>query len=748
MSRTRVAVLAAVSSLVAACADSHSPLGPPASEAKLAPALTVGDASGPVGLEGFHFRPPIGATPPTVENLDASLLDLLSIEICAWDGSECVLPLVREMTAELRAPERLKVSDDAIYGSVWNTRSDDLDPNQTYRIRVLASGGELAYVDVDVLDPDDRNEGDTDHVHIVPGQTLPIRFVIEVGTGERAGADGGVVELAGGQVVLDVPEGALTGDAFLTAAPTDDVPSGGPPIVPGTAWAFGPDGIEFEHPVFMTIAYNRADLPDGVDENVLRIHKLVDGEFVQQNAGLVDLINHTVSAEVDGFSVFVVIPRDPDNPEDIEAPEVRSMQVFDPATGTFGDAVTIDVSGADQVVSVRLAMTDDISGVLALVVQFVGPSGEQLRNGCDLALLDEQPPNAGSDTNGEWLCPTTWPPYSEAGTWSVRFVRVTDKTGNRRVYTASESGALCDLRDVLADCIAPSTEVTVVSVPTDLTAPTIQSFAVSLDTQPRVFGPSVTVNASTGPTTLIFGWAATDDLSGVGVDPSEQRFPGFFFGLVLIGPSGQGSGWFCWDTPASGTRLDGFWECDPPIRQFAEEGTWRVTQLRVTDRVGNGGGFQNSYRENGMGELCNGAGACVSQPTVEVIGAGDSEPPALVGLGIALDGSDVVTTMPFTDNISGVSRVSVSYSSTETTQFQLCEASLTGGTPQGGVWACTISFPQFAALGQWVVRIFARDAAENTRSYFRRASDGFLCYNDPDIGQVCQDFGDTDIILQ
>ena len=37
--------------------------------------------------------------------------------------------------------------------------------------------------------------------------------------------------------------------------------------------------------------------------------------FVQQDAGLVDLDEHTVSAEVTGFSVFVVLPRDPDNLE-------------------------------------------------------------------------------------------------------------------------------------------------------------------------------------------------------------------------------------------------------------------------------------------------------------------------------------------------------------------------------------------------------------------------------------------------
>ncbi|NNL29637.1 MAG: hypothetical protein HKO77_01375, partial [Gemmatimonadetes bacterium] len=298
MSRIR-AVMVVATFVSIGCVDGPLPTEP---ASDLSPALTVVDASGPQGLEGFHFRGPISDEPVPTDGLDASLLDLLSVEICEWNGTECVLPLVREITADLNAPERIFVSDDGVYATVWSTRKDDLDPERIYRIRVLASGGLLGYVDVDVVEPgrNRRSSGGEDHVHLVAGQSLSIGFVIEEGTGERAGSDGGVVELAGGQITLDLPAGALQGDVLLTATPTDDVPTGGPPIVPGTAWDFGPDGIEFDHPVFMTIPFDPADVPSGVDPNELRIHKVVNGEFVQQNAGLVDLGNNTVSAQVDG----------------------------------------------------------------------------------------------------------------------------------------------------------------------------------------------------------------------------------------------------------------------------------------------------------------------------------------------------------------------------------------------------------------------------------------------------------------
>jgi hypothetical protein len=134
---------------------------------------------------------------------------------------------------------------------------------------------------------------------------------------------------------------------------------------------------------------------------------------------------------------------------------------------------------------------------------------------------------------------------------------------------------------------------------------------------------------------------------------------------------------------------------------------------------------------------------------VEVVSLGDGEPPTLLPpLGIAATGSDVVTTMRIRDLLSGVRYVSVTYFSTTTTQRQGCFASLTEDTRLEGTWACTISFPELAASGQWVPSISVSDVAGNNRYYSRRASDGFLCYNDPVTGQVCQDFGDTDIILE
>jgi hypothetical protein len=86
-----------------------------------------------------------------------------------------------------------------------------------------------------------------------------------------------------------------------------DLPSDGPPVIPGTAWDLGPDGLEFAQPVTMVLTYDDADLPPGTDGSMLRIHELVEGEFVQLAGGVVDEAANTVTALVDGFSGFAVL---------------------------------------------------------------------------------------------------------------------------------------------------------------------------------------------------------------------------------------------------------------------------------------------------------------------------------------------------------------------------------------------------------------------------------------------------------
>lgn len=121
-----------------------------------------------------------------------------------------------------------------------------------------------------------------------------------------------------GKISLDLPEGVITEGLFLTATPVpaEDLPND-PSIVPGTAFDFGLSGTYFLEPVTLCIQYD-APLPGDVEEEDLRVHLLVDGELIEQDAGFVDTVLNIVCAEVEHFSVFVVLP-----PEvDLDAPEI------------------------------------------------------------------------------------------------------------------------------------------------------------------------------------------------------------------------------------------------------------------------------------------------------------------------------------------------------------------------------------------------------------------------------------------
>jgi hypothetical protein len=245
-----------------------------------------------------------------------------------------------------------------------------------------------------------------------------------------------------------------------------------------------------------------------------------------------------------------------------------------------------------------------------------------------------------------------------------------------------------------------------------------------------------------GARNVIFRFQATDDLSGVGAVTTSNGFL-----LQFQGPNNQ-SLVYGGCALVQGTALNGFWECAVTVPSQAATGTWQITYMRIPDRAANGGFSSFSYFiTNGAGQLCNQSGNCVASPTVEVTSLGDNEPPTLQALGIVANQADVATSLDFTDNISGVSYAWVTYTSTQASQFQQCFTSLTAGTPMNGTWACTINFPQFAARGQWVLSLTVVDVAGNVRYYYRRATDGYLCYYDPSAGTVCQDFGDTDIIL-
>jgi hypothetical protein len=511
----------------------------------------------------------------------------------------------------------------------------------------------------------------------------------------------------------------------------------------------------------MTISYDPANLPDGVDDSELRIHKLVDGTFVQMNAGSVDVVNHEVSGLVDGFSVHVLLEQlYPGSPEDAQPPTIESFLVLDESTGEFGSITTLELSSSDAVLTTRLHIRDDISGVETVELQALSPSGQQARWPCSVW---GGTPNEGEthDTDGTWDCTNTWPRYSEAGLWRFSYIWIVDKVGNV-LFLESTPWGLCDEWSAEANCFEGSPEIMVVSDPEDVTPPWVNTLLVSRDQQPRDFRSEITVDASTAAVPVVLGFDATDVPAGVGPGPHLAPRHRFGFFLRLQGPSSQQYQDQRLCTLASGDAEDGFWECQTWIPQNAEQGTWRVSLLMVPDRVGNGGrnwgptgslpfgASLERFEEDGSGNLCSPNGNCVVAPTVEVISLGDSEPPELRSVGLSVVDATVTVSMRIEDLPSGAKPMKPRFNSATTTQIQYCSdwAVLVDGTETDGTWQCSLTFPENAALGEWYMRVVLEDLAGNLRIYWRGDEDGQMCYWDPYPAKVCTDVGETDIFIE
>jgi len=645
--------------------------------------------------------------------------------------------------------------------------------SQLYRATVRAGGFVLGYADIQVVKGlFDLLKVPKNVVGIVGGWPLPISFRIEEsgdGSTGSVGPTGGEVELAGGQVKLTLPAGAVSGPTQVTVTPAAGLPAGGPAVVPGTAWDFGPDGQTFSQPVTMTIRYDPAQLPAGVAESELRIHKLVGTTYRQQNAGLVDLVNKTVSAKVNGFSVYVVMPRQPGQ-EDVTAPVITGVQVLDPVTGTWGQAATFDVNNADASVRIRIAAEDDVSGVQQVAVYFVSPSRARTR-GCGTAqqvggVLVMNPPVSGSDTHGIWECEFSLPRYSEPGPWRISDVIVGDGgaavgsgLGNVGRYALDhDTGQVCG-RSGVTGCLAQLPTLAVVADPWDGSGPLATGDPeVSLDVEPRSFGPNIVLDVTGGPASFVFRVPFSDDLAGLapeGVSAVFGRIGGAPLERIFLQSSSQ----ILCSVEGNGPLLSGTVVCRAVVPQSTLPGTYVLRALSFSDRIGN----STSYTMDALSspippaaQLCRLSITgpvttdCPSPPEIDILStsdAMDSAPPLLTGLQITANGPEVTTTIGATDDLTGIHLISIIYRSTTTSQIQRCTIWPAGSPVTVSSASCTITFSPFAASGQWVLAVGVFDAAGNRLHYERRESDGFLCFHRGTPQEVCQDFGDTDLIL-
>jgi hypothetical protein len=218
---------------------------------------------------------------------------------------------------------------------------------------------------------------------------------------------------------------------------------------------------------------------------------------------------------------------------------------------------TVNVSSSSQTITVTARITDDLSGLRSLELYFYSPSGNQ----SVYVGFGDSRRISGTANDGVYQSTMTIPAFSEAGSWEVQSIYLSDRVGNSTNYWRDEVLAFMAARDF------PS-QFAVNSSASDTSPPELVSF----DFTPK------TVNVSSSPQTITVTARITDDLSGL------NSLSAYFYS-----PSGNQYVYvrFSDSQRISGTANDGVYQGTMTIPVFSEAGSWEVQDIYLSDRVGN-----------------------------------------------------------------------------------------------------------------------------------------------------------------
>jgi len=344
--------------------------------------------------------------------------------------------------------------------------------------------------------------------------------------------------------------------------------------------------------------------------------------------------------------------------EDQTAPVLTALS-FSPAA--------INTTAGSATVTVSYSVSDDLSGATSVCARFDSPSGAQVRSSC--ASFPAVVSHSGT-------IDLEFPPFGEAGTYTLEVYGVGDAVGNVRGYSTAELAAA-----------GYPTELTVTSVQ-DNTAPVLSALG---------FSPAA-INTTAGSATVTVSYSLTDDLSGA--TSICGRFDS---------PSGTQVRSSCVAFPAATSHSGSF---DLEFPPFGEAGTYTLEIYGLGDAVGNVRGYSTA------------ALAAAGFPTeLTVTSVQDLTAPVLTALGFSptaintTAGSATVTvSYAVTDDLSGATSICARFDSPSGAQVRSSCVAFPAAAGHSG--SIDIDFPQFGEGGTWLLEIYGvGDAAGNVRGY-------------------------------
>jgi len=115
-----------------------------------------------------------------------------------------------------------------------------------------------------------------------------------------------VITAASAHVIVEIPSGALIAPTTITVEPASNLPINSTYVL-DTAYTFGPDGLQFQQPVMLSIVYDDGKIPTDIFAESLKLAKLVSGAWQVITDSYVNTTSHTVKGTITGFSTYSVL---------------------------------------------------------------------------------------------------------------------------------------------------------------------------------------------------------------------------------------------------------------------------------------------------------------------------------------------------------------------------------------------------------------------------------------------------------
>jgi Ca2+-binding RTX toxin-like protein len=351
---------------------------------------------------------------------------------------------------------------------------------------------------------------------------------------------------------------------------------------------------------------------------------------------------------------------------DTDAPQLEQVTIF---------PGSIDTSSGPEDVTFTLELADAVTGIDAAAseVALAAPNGTP-RGSAPLELV------AGTQHDGTFEATISVPHYAPEGAWTAGLL-LADNAGNEEAWSAQE----------LAGAGFPASFDQEGSG--DEEAPELATFSIAP-------GSFETSGASQDVT---FTLGVTDDLAGLDLAGSR---------VEVFSPLGEPRGS---DTLSlvSGTFTNGTFEAVVTVPRYSPQGAWTVSVL-LSDNAGNEQPWSSQ-------EL-----AAASFPGgFNQTGAGDEEAPVLTAFALDPVQSDTTAapqTVTFDLNVTdapsgldaGASKVIATPPAGPPLESSL---QLLSGDPTDGAYRATITVPQGASPGTWIVSLVLVDTAQNVEAW-------------------------------